>query len=172
MSERTDRTAPARSDVPSAADRGDAVGPTPDPGTGSPGSGPTLPAARGEEGRPTPSTGAPRPDAPAGAPGLAGTLALYGLARLGLLAVVAGLLLLAGTPLMIALLVALIVALPLSMLLFRGLRARLDEALAIARAQRGAQREALRAGLRGDPDPVRDPGSGDRHQGQPDAGGG
>jgi hypothetical protein len=170
MSERTDGTAPARSDVPSADDRGGAASPTPDPGPGSPGSGPTLPAARGEEGRPA----GPRSDAPEG-PGLARTLALYGLARLGLLAVVAGLLLLAGTPLMIALLVALIVALPLSMLLFRGLRARLDSALAVARARRGAQRDALRAGLRGDlaegDRPEHRP-SGDRHQRQADGGGG
>jgi Protein of unknown function (DUF4229) len=122
----------------------------------------------------------PRPDAPTRAPGLAGTLALYGLARLGLLAVVAGLLLLAGTPLMIALLVALIVALPLSMLLFRGLRARLDSALAVARARRGAQRDALRAGLRGDLPPAdvaegdlpEGGPSGDRHQRQTDGGGG
>jgi hypothetical protein len=103
--------------------------------------------------------------------GVAGVLALYGLARVGLLAVIAGLLLLAGTPLVIALLVALIVALPLSMLLFRGLRARLDEALAVARARRGAQRAVLRAGLRGDPDPD-DLASGDRHEGKPDGGGG
>jgi hypothetical protein len=149
--------------------------------------GPTLPVAPGAEPGPVtsattsgPATSGPAtsglarsgPDTTGAAPGVAGVLALYGLARIGLLGVIAGLLLLAGTPLVIALLVALIVALPLSMLLFRGLRARLDEALAIARAQRGAQREALRAGLRGDPDPVRDPGSGDRHQGQPDAGGG
>jgi Zn-dependent protease with chaperone function len=123
-----------------------------------------------------PTTSGPAVSGPrttGGAPGVAGVLVLYCLARAGLLAVVAGLLLLAGTPLVIALLVALIVALPLSMLLFRGLRARLDEALAAAWARRGEQRAALRAGLRGDPDPERDDlGSGDRHQGQPDAGGG
>ena len=101
-----------------------------------------------------------------GTPGVAAVLALYGLARLGLVALIAGLLLLAGTPLVISLLVALIVALPLSMLLFRGRRARLDTALAIARARRAEQRDALRAGLRGDP------GSGDRHQRQPESGGG
>jgi hypothetical protein len=83
-------------------------------------------------------------------PGVAAVLALYSLARLGLVALVAGLLLLAGTPLVIALLVALVVALPMSMLLFRGLRSRLDEALASARARRGAERAALRARLRGD----------------------
>ena len=124
-----------------------------------------------------PATPAPERVAP-GTPGVASVLALYGLARLGLVAVIAGLLLLAGTPLVISLLVALIVALPLSMLLFRGLRARLDTALAIARARRAEERDALRAGLRGDPgsgDPETGPSavdSGDRHQRQPESGGG
>jgi len=101
-------------------------------------------------------------------PGLAATLALYTLARLALLALIAGLLLLAGTPLVIALLVALIVALPLSMLVFRGLRARLDTALAVSRARRGEQRAALHAGLRGDDAPS---DSGDGPEREPDAGG-
>lgn len=83
-------------------------------------------------------------------PGLAATVGLYTLARLGLLAVVAALLLVAGVPLVIAVLVALIVALPLSMVLFRGLRGRLDAALADARERRSQEREALRARLRGD----------------------
>ena len=87
-------------------------------------------------------------------PGLAATVALYALARLGLLALIAALLLMAGTPFVIALLVALIVALPLSMFVFRGLRTRLDVALAAARARRGEERAALRARLRGDePEP-------------------
>lgn len=81
-----------------------------------------------------------------GPPSLAGTVVRYSLARLGLVAAVAGLLVLAGVPMLIALLVALIVALPLSMFLFRGLRARLDAAL----AERGTQRAALRARLRGE----------------------
>jgi threonine/homoserine/homoserine lactone efflux protein len=107
----------------------------------------------------SPDTPAPAASgATAGArPGIAGVLALYSLARIGLLAVIAGLLVLAGTPLVIAVLVALVVALPLSMLLFRGLRARLDEAVETARARRAAQRAALRAGLRGSPDPAADP---------------
>jgi len=112
--------------------------------------------------------------------GIAATLALYTLARIALLAVIAGLLLLAGTPLIIALLVALIVALPLSMLLFRQLRARLDAALAASRARRAQEREALRAGLRGDDDVAPPSGhagtrpgfrnalSGDRPEGEPD----
>ena len=94
----------------------------------------------------------PAPD-PGPEPGVAGVLVIYGLARVGLVVLIAGLLLLAGTPLVIAVLVALIVALPLSMLLFRGLRSRLEDALAVAQARRGAQRAALRAGLRGDPEP-------------------
>jgi hypothetical protein len=87
-------------------------------------------------------------------PGLGATVALYSLARLGLLAVIALALVLAGVPALIAVLVALIVALPLSMVLFRGLRARLDEALAIARQRRSVEREALRARLRGDEPPA------------------
>src|SRR5689334_10325990 len=123
-------------------------------------------------------------------PGLAATVALYALARLGLLALIAALLLMAGTPFVIALLVALIVALPLSMIVFRGLRTRLDAALATARARRGEERAALRARLRGDePEPPAgtadatqdradaagppaagpsDAGSGDRPESQPD----
>ena len=132
----------------------------------------TVPAAPGVG-----STAAPTGATPA--PGIAGVLVLYGLARLGLLAVIAGILVAAGTPLVIALLVGLIVALPLSMLLFRGLRARLDSALAVARAQRAAQREVLRAGLRGDAEPAGPgpegsgpAGSGDRSERQPDGSGG
>jgi hypothetical protein len=83
-------------------------------------------------------------------PGLATTVALYTAARVALVAIVTGLLLVAGVPLVIAVLVALIVALPLSMVLFRGLRARLDGALNVARERRAREREALRAKLRGD----------------------
>jgi Flp pilus assembly protein TadB len=106
------------------------------------------------------------PADPRAEPGVAATLALYTLARIALLAVIAGLLLLAGTPLIIALLVALIVALPLSMLVFRELRARLDAALAASRARRAQEREALRAGLRGDDDAPQ--ASSDRPEGEPD----
>ncbi len=131
-------------------------------------------------------------------PGLAATLALYALARLGLLVLIAALLIMAGAPLVIALFVALIVALPLSMFVFRGLRSRLDVALVAARARRGEERAALRARLRGeepepelqsqsdgtaeiredrvesppapeDGTPSPDAGSGDRSESQPDA---
>ncbi|MCO1656750.1 DUF4229 domain-containing protein [Pseudonocardia humida] len=87
-------------------------------------------------------------------PGLGPTIALYALARLGLLALIALALVLAGVPALIAVLVALIVALPLSMVLFRGLRARLDEALSVAKQRRAVEREALRSRLRGDEPPA------------------
>ena len=91
-----------------------------------------------------------------GGPGLATAIWLYALARLGLVAVVAGLLVLAGVPFLIALLVGLIVALPLSMVLFRGLRGQLDSALAQARERRATERDALRRRLRGDEAPAAD----------------
>lgn len=93
---------------------------------------------------------------PGGGPGLAAAIWLYALARLGLVAVVAGLLVLAGVPFLIALLVGLIVALPLSMVLFRGLRGQLDGALAQARERRSTERDALRRRLRGDESPAAD----------------
>jgi hypothetical protein len=102
-----------------------------------------------------PSTG---PAATGRRPGLAATVGLYTLARLGLIAVVTALLLVAGVPFVIAVLVALVLALPLSMVLFRGLRGRLDAALADARERRSQEREALRARLRGDADEQDVPG--------------
>lgn len=95
-------------------------------------------------------------------------IALYALARIGVVAVVAGLLVVAGVPLAVAVLVGLIVALPLSMVLFRGLRTRLDTALRQATARRSVERDALRAGLRGEAVP--DEESGDRAQSEPDGG--
>jgi hypothetical protein len=96
---------------------------------------------------PPSSTGSPSAERQ---PGLAVTVGLYALARLGLVAVVAALLLLAGVPMVLALLVALIVALPLSMVLFRRMRSRLDAAFAQATARRAAEKAVLRARLRGD----------------------
>jgi len=90
------------------------------------------------------------PTPTAGQPGLAATVALYTGARVALVAVVTALLLLAGVPLLLALLIGLIVALPLSMVLFRGLRSRLDGALSVVRERRAQEREALRSRLRGD----------------------
>lgn len=84
------------------------------------------------------------------APSFVGTLVAYTLARLCLVAAVSGLLLLAGVPLVLAVLIGVVAALPLSMLLLRGLRKRMDAGLAVVREQRSAQREVLRARLRGD----------------------
>lgn len=85
--------------------------------------------------------------------GLAVTATLYALARLGLLALVTGLLLAAGVPLVLAVLIGLIVALPLSMVLFTSLRSQLDAALAEAGRRRSSERAALRARLRGEEPP-------------------
>ncbi|MFC4942552.1 DUF4229 domain-containing protein [Pseudonocardia sp. GCM10023141] len=105
------------------------------------------------------------------APGVPLTIALYVLARLGLVAVVTAVMMLAGVPFLISLLVAFIVALPLSMVLFRGLRARLDTALAVAGQRRSAEREALRARLRGE-DVEGAAGSAEEAKRQPDSSGG
>ena len=111
---------------------------------------------------------------PDAGPSLAAVIGLYTLARLGLVAAVAGVLALAGVPLLIAVLVGLIVALPLSMVLFRGLRGRLDQALAQVRERRTAERAALRSRLRGDGPPDRVPSDerapDDQAQPEPDRG--
>jgi len=86
---------------------------------------------------------------------LVGTLVAYTLARLCLVAVVAGLLVLAGVPLVLAILIGVVAALPLSMLLLRGLRKRMDAGVAAVQERRMAQREVLRARLRGDDVPAR-----------------
>ena len=100
------------------------------------------------------------------APSLVGPLVAYTLARLCLVGAVTGLLVLAGVPLVLAVLIGLVAALPLSMLLLRGLRKRMDAGLAVVREQRSAQREVLRARLRGD-----SPGeSGDGADSEADAG--
>ena len=87
---------------------------------------------------------------PHAAPGLASTLALYALARIALVGVIAALLAVAGVPLLLSVLLGLIVALPLSLVVFRSLRARLDLALGEARRRRSAERESLRSRLRGE----------------------
>ncbi|MCU1625583.1 MAG: hypothetical protein JWP64_532 [Pseudonocardia sp.] len=87
---------------------------------------------------------------PHAAPGLASTLALYALARIALVGVIAALLSVAGVPLLLSVLLGLIVALPLSLVVFRSLRARLDLALGEARRRRSAERESLRSRLRGE----------------------
>jgi Protein of unknown function (DUF4229) len=99
--------------------------------------------------------------------GLAATVGLYALARLAVLAAVTAVMVLVGTPFVIALLVGLIVALPLSMVLFRGLRGRLDGALEESRDRRKRERSALRARLRGEGEL---PGSSDLPERKPDSG--
>ena len=86
---------------------------------------------------------------------LVGTLVAYTLARLGIVVAVAGLLVLAGVPLVLAILIGVVAALPLSMLLLRGLRKRMDAGVAAVQERRTAQREVLRARLRGDDLPAR-----------------
>jgi membrane protein implicated in regulation of membrane protease activity len=98
------------------------------------------------------------PDPPAsasqGSPGgLALAITLYVGARVLLVAVIAGVLVLVGLPLLLALIVALVVALPLSLVLFRSLRTRLNREIDVATAGRRAQKERLRAELRGDAPP-------------------
>jgi membrane protein implicated in regulation of membrane protease activity len=101
--------------------------------------------------------------------GLAATVGLYVLARLGLVAIVTALMLLTGTPFLIALLIGMIVALPLSMVLFRGLRTRLDTAVSESRSRRSRERSALRARLRGEGELPGSPTSGDLPERQPDS---
>lgn len=86
-----------------------------------------------------------------GTPGaVALAIALYVGVRLLLVAVIGGVLVAAGLPLLVALLVGIVVALPLSLVLFRGLRARLMAEVEVATASRRERRERLRAELRGD----------------------
>jgi Flp pilus assembly protein TadB len=89
---------------------------------------------------------------PAVSSGLGRDLALYTLARLALVVVVAVVLVLAGVPLLISVGVGVIAGLPLSMLLLRGLHNRVSAGLAARSAARRAQRARLRAELRGEAD--------------------
>jgi Flp pilus assembly protein TadB len=82
--------------------------------------------------------------------GLAKDVVLYTLARLGLIAAVAAVLVVVRVPLLVALAVAVVVALPLSMVLLRGLRTRVGAGLARRSARRSEVRRQLRAQLRGD----------------------
>lgn len=102
----------------------------------------------------TDSTPAPTPSNAKGK--LARDLALYTVARLGLVVVVAALILggskLVGVdvPLLVALIFAVIIALPLSLVLFKSLRVRVNEQISAVDAQRRRDREDLRSKLRGD----------------------
>lgn len=77
-------------------------------------------------------------------------LALYTAARVGLVAIVTVVLLVAGVPLLVSLAVALVVGFPLGILLFRGLNNRVTAGLAARGGDRVAERDRLRAQLRGD----------------------
>lgn len=77
-------------------------------------------------------------------------LALYTLARLGLVAVVTVVLVLLDVPFLVSLAVAIVVGFPTGLLLFRGLNRRVTAGLAARGAARHTERERLRAELRGD----------------------
>jgi hypothetical protein len=80
-------------------------------------------------------------------------LALYTVARIGIVAVVTAALMLFKIPLLVSLVIAIVVGFPLGMLLLRGLNQRVTAGLAARGAQRNAERDRLRAQLRGeDPD--------------------
>ncbi len=81
-------------------------------------------------------------------------MTLYVLARLGLVAVVAGVLMFFNVPLLPALAVGVVVALPASLFLFKGLRQRVAVGLNERQAVRQAERDKLRAELRGDEGPL------------------
>ena len=85
---------------------------------------------------------------------LARDVTLYVLARLGLVAVVTGALMLFGVPLLPALAVGVVVALPASLFLFKSLRERVAVGLNERQAVRQVEREKLRAELRGDEGPL------------------
>jgi uncharacterized membrane protein len=85
---------------------------------------------------------------------LARDVTLYVLARLGLVAVVTGVLVLVKVPLLPALAVGVVVALPASLFLFKGLRQRVAVGLNERQAARQSERDKLRAELRGDEGPV------------------
>ncbi|MFC3892180.1 DUF4229 domain-containing protein [Lentzea rhizosphaerae] len=85
---------------------------------------------------------------------LARDVTLYVLARLGLVAVVTGALMLFNVPLLPALAVGVVVALPASLFIFKGLRQRVAAGLNEHQAARRAERDKLRSELRGDEGPL------------------
>ena len=102
-----------------------------------------------------------RPDQPAATGTVTtGTLvrnvALYSLARLGLVVVLAAVILFGGkaagveVPLIVAALFAVLIALPLSLVLFAKLRKRVNRDIAAVDAQRRADKADLHAKLRGE----------------------
>ncbi|TQF68633.1 DUF4229 domain-containing protein [Rhodococcus spelaei] len=87
---------------------------------------------------------------------LARDLALYTLARLGLVVLIAALILGVSqlinvdVPLLVALIFAVVIALPLSLVLFKSLRTRVNMQISAVDEQRRRDRDDLRAKLRGD----------------------
>ncbi|GAB3009074.1 hypothetical protein GCM10027097_78510 [Amycolatopsis acidiphila] len=75
-------------------------------------------------------------------------LTLYLLARFGLIAVVAVVLILVKVPLLVALAVGIVVGLPIGLLAFRGLNSRVTAGLAVRNERRARERAKLRAELR------------------------
>ncbi|GAB3545908.1 hypothetical protein J2S53_002749 [Actinopolyspora lacussalsi] len=104
-----------------------------------------------EEPRDRETSGADRP--PRGG-NLARDITLYTVARFGLLAVLAAVLMLFDVPLLVALAVAVVVAMPLSLVVFAGLRRRVATGMAERAAERSERKEQLRAQLRGEADSV------------------
>jgi Protein of unknown function (DUF4229) len=94
------------------------------------------------------------PQTPPSGSALLRDIAIYSAARLVLVVVLAGLLVLARVPLLVAVLLALVVALPLSMVLLCSLRLRVNAGMAAAGQRRRAERDRLRNQLRGEQDPV------------------
>jgi hypothetical protein len=84
-------------------------------------------------------------------------VALYTLARVVLVAVLATVLAVVKVPLLVAIAVALVAGFPLSLLLFRGLNQRVTAGLVERNRTKDDERKRLRAQLRGDdlqePDP-------------------
>lgn len=89
---------------------------------------------------------------------LARDVAVFSLARLGLVVVIAAVilgvsgLLRAQVPALVAFLLAVIAALPLSVVLFGGLRTRVNEGIVVVDARRRADKLRLQARLRGEVD--------------------
>jgi hypothetical protein len=81
-------------------------------------------------------------------------LVLYTLARLGLIALVAVVLVLFDVPLLVSLAIAIVVGFPLGLLAFRALNQRVTAGLAARGAERAEQRARLRAQLRGEDPPT------------------
>ncbi|TLG14973.1 DUF4229 domain-containing protein [Nocardia cyriacigeorgica] len=87
---------------------------------------------------------------------MARNLALYTVARLGLVALITAVIMLAAKlidvqiPLVVAALFALLIAMPLSLILFKGLRTKVNEDIAVVDERRRQDKAQLRARLRGD----------------------